>query len=310
MNLTITILVRLLTAFLLCCVGSSLSATSEVERSEAELFSLPGSDKQLTQKQIDNPYHPADWYPDEHPKMPAIVRSGNQEKGLWACSLCHLASGYGHPESAALTGLSEDYIYQQLKAFKNWHRADWSGAMFLFVWKYEDDDLRAAARYFSSIKPGPVVRVKEAGHVPETYIDNGWRTKVKNPGNPSLEPIGQRIITLPDSEEWRVARHPYATFTSYVPTGSLALGKTIANEGTATSQPCVSCHGKDMRGTELGPYLAGQFPDYLLRQLRAFKWGTRRQSGDEGGEMGKQVRFLSEHELLAVAAYVASLPRE
>lgn len=275
----------------------------------AEAVTLPGSEKSLTQKQIDNPHDPADWYPELHPPMPDIVRHGDREKGLWACSLCHLASGYGHPESAALPGLSEEYLYKQLKAFQNWHRADWSGAMFLFLWGYEDDDLREAAKYFSAIEPGPVVRVVETEVVPETFIDVGWRTKIKDPENPKSEPIGQRLITLPDSEFLRTKRHPYATFVSYVPPGSLALGKAIAEEGTDSSAACVTCHGQDMKGTEMGPFIAGQFPDYLLRQLRAFKWGTRRESGDQNGEMQQEVRYLSEQELLAVSAYVASLPR-
>lgn len=274
-----------------------------------EAISLPGSVKSLTQKEIDNPHNPADWYPELHPSMPDIVRHGDPEKGLWACSLCHLASGYGHPESASLAGLSTEYMYKQLKAFQNWHRADWSGAMFLFVWGYEDQDLREAAKYFASIEPGPVVRIVETEVVPETYTDIGWRTKIKNPGNPRTEPIGQRIITLPESEFLRTKRHPYATFVSYVPPGSLELGKAIAREGTDSSAACVTCHGKDLKGTELGPYIAGQFPDYLLRQLRAFKWSTRRDSGDQNGEMQREVRYLTEKELLAVSAYVASLPR-
>ena len=31
------------------------------------LKSLPGSTKQYTQAQIDDPFNPPDWYPEEHP---------------------------------------------------------------------------------------------------------------------------------------------------------------------------------------------------------------------------------------------------
>ena len=76
------------------------------------------------------------------------------------------------------------------------------------------------------------------------------------------------------------------------------------------SQPCTTCHGPDLEGSVLGPMIAGQFPDYLVRQLRAFKWGSRRGDADPGGQMELQVRYLSEDDILAVSAYVGSLPRE
>ena len=303
---------KVTTALLLAATGWFAVVPGVLAQESEETFTFPGSDERLTQSQIDNPHNPADWYPDDHPPMPDIVRHGDPEKGLWACSLCHLASGYGHPESAALNGLSEEYLYRQLKAYQNWHRGGHAGAMIRFVTPYEDEDLRKAAQYFAAIKPGPVMaRVVETEYVPETYIDAGWRTKIQNPENPGREPIGQRIITLPEDEMLRTLRHPYASlFVSYVPPGSLAKGKQIVNEGTATSQPCITCHGVDMKGTPLGPYIAGQYPDYLLRELRAFKWGHRRESADELGQMQQQARYLSEDELLAVSAYIASLDRD
>ena len=59
--------------------------------------SLPGSSKQYTQAQIDDPFNPPDWFPDEHPPLPSVVASGGTRPRV-ACGLCHLPSGNGHPE--------------------------------------------------------------------------------------------------------------------------------------------------------------------------------------------------------------------
>ena len=38
--------------------------------------SVPGSSQQYTQAQIDDPFNPPDWFPNEHPAMPQIVAHG------------------------------------------------------------------------------------------------------------------------------------------------------------------------------------------------------------------------------------------
>ena len=299
---------RLIAGWLFVAIGFAF--VSGVAQETEQTVTLPGSDQQLTQAQIDNPYGPANWFPDRFPPMPDMVRSGDREKGIWACSMCHLASGYGHPQSANLSGLSEEYLYEQLLAFKRWQRIDHSGAMFLFVMPQDDDEqLRQAARYFSQIESGPSVRVVEADAVPATYLTPAFMRLVRNPDDPTMQAIGQRIITLPEDLALVRARDPYAGFVSYVPPGSLARGEDIVLRGTETSVACITCHGQNLEGSVLGPMIAGQFPDYLVRQLRAFKWGTRREGGDPGGQMELQVRYLSEDDLLAASAYIGSLQR-
>src|SRR5262249_13756855 len=41
------------------------------------LKQAPGSAKFYTQAQIDDPMHPPDWFPNEHPSMPRVVAQGN-----------------------------------------------------------------------------------------------------------------------------------------------------------------------------------------------------------------------------------------
>ena len=40
------------------------------------LKQAPGSERQYTQAQIDDPFNPPDWFPNEHPPMPDIVARG------------------------------------------------------------------------------------------------------------------------------------------------------------------------------------------------------------------------------------------
>src|SRR5438552_1613153 len=57
---------------------------------------VPGSTKKYTQAQIDDPFNPPDWFPNEHPPMPDIVARGGPKPASRACAQCHLPSGDGH----------------------------------------------------------------------------------------------------------------------------------------------------------------------------------------------------------------------
>src|SRR5215510_1010897 len=63
------------------------------------LKQVPDSTRAYTQAQIDDPFNPPDWFPDEHPPMPPAVAQGTKPAAR-ACAQCHLLSGDGHPESS------------------------------------------------------------------------------------------------------------------------------------------------------------------------------------------------------------------
>lgn len=76
---------------------------------------------------------------------------------------------------------------------------------------------------------------------------------------------------------------------------------------------CSSCHGAAGEGSEPfgAPPLAGLPRDYVLRQLQAFRRGTRggHPADTAGQEMTLLARSLAdEREVAAVACHVASLP--
>src|SRR5438067_10984288 len=136
------------------------------------LKSLPGSSKQYTQAQIDDPFNPPDWFPDEHPPMPEIVARGGAKPAGRACAQCHLPTGDGHPESSSLAGLPANYIIRQMAAFKNGERKGVRATTMIAMAKVlSDAEVKAAADYFAALKPTPGYnKVQEAEKVPASYV--------------------------------------------------------------------------------------------------------------------------------------------
>jgi cytochrome c553 len=76
---------------------------------------------------------------------------------------------------------------------------------------------------------------------------------------------------------------------------------------------CASCHMPQPQRSsgaipEHAPYLSAQHPDYLVKQLRDFRDGTR--ENDSTGIMAAIAKALSDAEIDALGTYLASLPRE
>ena len=70
---------------------------------------------------------------------------------------------------------------------------------------------------------------------------------------------------------------------------------------------CMGCHSPSGKGNGPAgwPSLKGQYPEYIVTQLQAFKQGAR--TNDPGKMMGNLVGRMSEMEMKAVAAYVAGI---
>lgn len=76
-----------------------------------------------------------------------------------------------------------------------------------------------------------------------------------------------------------------------------------ASKGAAiVNTVCVACHGADGNSMiTLNPKLAGQHPEYLLKQLREFKSGAR-----ANPVMAGMVANLTEEDMVNLAAYFSS----
>jgi cytochrome c553 len=262
---------------------------------------VPGSAKSYTPAQIDDLVNPPDWFPDEHAPAPPIVQKGHG--AALACGSCHLMSGHGHPESAGMTGFTADYIVQQMADFKSGVRKD-SARMNGIAKAVTDEESRLAAEWFAALKPAPWTRVIEADTVPKTIVAQG-RMRFVQPGG-GTEPIGNRIVTVPQDEGRARSRDPRSGFIAYVPTGSIAKGKALVESGgSGRSVACSICHGDALKGLGNVPRLAGLHPIYIARQLYLFKDGSR--NGVDAQLMKKTVAQLTDDDIVAAAAYLASL---
>jgi cytochrome c553 len=145
--------------------------------------------------------------------------------------------------------------------------------------------------------------VVEAALVPKTEVVGYDLAAIKGEGK---EPIGERILELPDDPtlfylgDWRTR------ITAYVPPGSIARGKVLVENG-AGAQPCTLCHGMHLQGAGVIPPLAGRSPSYIVRQLYDIQYGFRK--GPAVMLMRPQVAHLNARDRIAIAAYLASLPQ-
>src|SRR5580693_7180621 len=259
---------------------------------------LAGSTKSYTQKQIDDLKNPPDWFPDMHPAMPPVVAQGTK---TFACGSCHLPIGTGHDESAYLAALPSSYIVSQMADFKSGTRKGF-GLMPAVAQALSDADVQSAAAYFSSLAARPWVRVVETDTVPKTYVNPGnMRLALPNGGT---EPIGNRIVELPENEAAAVARDPRSGFVAYAPPGSIAKGQALVTTGGGETTACVICHGPALKGVGATPAIAGRHTGYIVRQLYFFQDGSR--SGPAEALMHSVAQRLTIDDMLAIAAYVAS----
>jgi cytochrome c553 len=269
---------------------------------------VPGSKQAFTLSEIQNLYSAPDWHPDDHPEMPTIVAQG-RNPGVYACAYCHLPNGQGRPENTSLAGLPAEYIVQQMADYKAGLRRSSepqslpASFMLAIGATTTEREVAAAAAYFSSLSPRPWIRVIETDTVPETTVAGWMYVAVENGG---VEPIGQRIIEMPEDLERTELRDFRSGFIAYVPTGSVDKGKELVmSGGNGKTQPCGVCHGNDLRGLGPVPPLAGRSPSYLVRQLYDLQNGTRK--GLWSPLMQATVAQLTLADFVAIAAYTASL---
>ena len=261
----------------------------------------PGSSKELEASAIAGNANPPDWFPDEHPAPPRSVKGPMPN----ACGSCHLMSGQGHPESADIAGMPAEYIIRQMSYFKSGARKE-EGRMGPIARAVSDEDVRQAADYFASVKPIAFAKVIEAATPPKTYVSADARHRRIMPEG-GTEPIGRRIIQIPEDPMQTTIRNPHSGFIAYVPPGSIKKGEALVKSGGAGKTiQCAICHGDALTGLGEVPRLAGLQPVYIARQLIQMQNGTS--AGANAALMKKVVAKLSEDDIIAISAYLGSLP--
>jgi cytochrome c553 len=166
-----------------------------------------------------------------------------------------------------------------------------------------DEEIRSSAEYYASLKPHARQKVVESPTAPKSFVGGGgMRYASPEGGN---EPIGSRIILIPDSAEGAQRRNPKSNFVAYVPPGSVANGKGLAAGGNGKTVACGICHGQGLKGIGEVPGLAGRDPTYTFRQLYDMQQGRRK--GDAVALMKAVVEKLTVDDMIALSAYTASL---
>lgn len=274
-----------------------------------KLFHIPGSTKSYTDTQINGSTSTVDWFPDLHPVPPAPVISG-RDGAYRACGVCHLIDGRGKPDTADLQGLPVAYFLQQLADMKDDKRhasiPHASLADMIPVAKALDEaDSKLAAEYFHSIPAGQSTRVVETDTVVVTH-PGPHNVQLVDPSG-AKEPLGLRIIEIPEDVNRTMLRDATSGFVAYVPTGSIKRGGLLAKTGSAgKTLPCTTCHGEGLIGVgDMFPPLAGRSPTATARQLYDFKSGTR--DGRYAPIMKPVVARLTDQDIVDLTAYIASL---
>ena len=275
---------------------------------DGRLQHVPDSDASYKLSEIRDLFVAPDWHPEDHGPMPEVVMHGRKPQ-VYACGCCHRADGPGGPENSGLAGLPMAYIIQQLADFKSGARKTSvpqrrpPQAMTLLSEAATDSEVAAAAAYFSALHPKQLIRVIETHIVPKSYVA-GWFLAAVKTGD--TEPIGQRIIEVPEDVEQFEHRDTHSRFIAYVPVGSLQKGQAlVATGGGGKTIQCRICHGPDLKGLGPIPGIAGRSPSYIFRQLYDFKAGTR--AGIGSALMKPTVATLTADDMLSLAAYTASL---
>jgi cytochrome c553 len=272
-----------------------------------ELQHLPGSKAAYTKAEIGSIWVVPDWYPDAHPPMPEIVAHG-RKPDVYSCGHCHLPNGQGRPENSSVAGLPAAYILEQMADFKSGARKGSDPDMLSVTNMVKlaksatDDDAKAAAAYFSSIKLKPWIRVVEVDVVPKTKPAGGMMVVIDGGGT---EPIGDRVIEVSENLERTELRDPTSGFIAYVPKGSLEKGKALVTTGgSGTTMPCTMCHGADLTGSGNIPSIAGRSPSQMTRQIIDFQLGNR--NGAMAPMMKGVVAKLTIQDIVAITGYLAS----
>ena len=281
---------------------------------------LPDSSASYSLVDIRDGSNVADWYPQDHPAMPDIIRLGPSKAGpaRRGCGFCHLPNGLGRPENAPTAALPPAYFIQQLHDFRDGLRRSAdprkpnTNTMIELARAMTEEEIVQSAEYFAAIQWKPRVKVIETSLVPKTRIVGNLFLPLEEA---RTEPIAGRLIEVPEDEaRSETVRDPRAGFIAYVPEGSLARGKRLVTLGGATivdneiiqgkTTPCTACHAPDLMGVGKVPPIAGRSPSYLARQLFDIQQGTRRGPGIE--LMKTIVAKLTPDDITAIVAYVGS----
>ncbi len=276
-----------------------------------ELLEIPDSTEKFTLARINDPFNAPDWRPTSHGPMPEVVARG-RKPNLWACAFCHTPSGQGRPENAALAGLPEAYIKEQLLDYRAGRRKAVGPEAYLpaqtmikMAKLMTEQEIDESAKYFSQQKLKRRVYVIDQLRIPRAE-PAAW-IYVEHDGTEDLD---GRLLEVTQDLTRHERRDDRLEYLAYVPPGALTRGKALvlggksAADNSARTVACTQCHLANLKGTDQIPPIAGRSPTYLLRQLLAFRNGVR--VNEKSAQMNPVVEKLTIEEMIDIVAYVSS----
>jgi cytochrome c553 len=163
---------------------------------------------------------------------------------------------------------------------------------------------------------------KLAGQVPEYIVKQIHDFKAGRRANEQMSPQAQMVADADIGDIAAFFAAQRATRQDAAQKELLAKGEQIFYKGKGRPQvvaACVGCHGFNGIGNRdwgklmakppavLAPAIGGQHANYLVRQLKAYRDGSR--NNDPGKVMSDIAGRLDESEMLAVAEYISTLGR-
>jgi cytochrome c553 len=101
---------------------------------------------------------------------------------------------------------------------------------------------------------------------------------------------------------WSLATLALASLPALAAGAGTAAAKPDLAKGQAAAAVCMACHTADgSRGLPANPIIAGQFPEYIAKQLHDFKSGKRQNAIMQG-----MAAPLSEEDILNISAFYGS----
>jgi len=199
---------------------------------------LGGSKAAYSRVDVRDGQNVIDWFPEDHPPMPKVIQHGPAALGekTRGCASCHLPNGHGRPENAGPAGLPKSYIMRQLQDFRSGrrHSADPrkpnTNTMIELAKALSDEELNAAADYFSSIRWTRWIRVVETDLVPKTRIQGNLFLPLEKE---KTEPIAGRII------EWTIGPRISILVKARVNEQVPALAESLRRVGGLFGEPAI-----------------------------------------------------------------------
>ena len=168
-----------------------------------------------------------------------------------------ISTGHGHPQNSRLPGASAAYIARQLVELPDGAR---KGAANMLTFSKAmidggDEGRRGILRDAAGHALEPRGRDR---HRAEEHFHGTRRVPLAEGGT---EPIGERIIELPEDPVRVELRDPKSGFVAYAPPGSLAKGMNLVATGGNKTIACTICHGPTLKGIGDVPGIAASRGD-------------------------------------------------